>query len=107
MMNGFLQFAPPGLSLSPKFKSFIITGIFSFFLCNTLLLISSPAIAQAYQKTDSTESFTLDQCIDYAFRHQPGLNRAYINQTITKTSNAINLSGWYPQVSVGGNFTHY
>jgi outer membrane protein TolC len=107
MMNGFLQFALPGLSLSPKSKSLIITGIFSFFLCNGLLLISSAALAQSYQKSDSTESFTLDQCIDYAFKHQPGINRAYLNQIITKTTNAINVSGWYPQVSVGGNFTHY
>ena len=106
MMNGFLQFAPRGRSYLPKIKSSIIAGIF-FFLSNGLLLITTPAIAQTYQRADSTESFTLDQCIDYAFKHQPGLNRAYINQAITKTTNAINVSGWYPQVSVGGNFTHY
>jgi outer membrane protein TolC len=70
-------------------------------------LITIPASAQSYQRNDSTESFTLNQCIDYAFKHQPGLNRALIGQSITKTTNAINLSGWYPQVSLGGNFTHY
>jgi outer membrane protein TolC len=64
-------------------------------------------MAQSDQRTDSIESFTLNQCIDYAFKHQPGINRAYINQAITKTTNAINVSGWYPQASVGGNFTHY
>ena len=94
-----------GLHL-PKIKSLIIAGIF-FLLNNGLLLFTLPAIAQSYQRTDSTESFTLDQCIDYAFKHQPGLNRAYIYQAITKTTNAINVSGWYPQVSVSGNFTHY
>jgi outer membrane protein TolC len=106
MMHGFLQFAPPGRYFLPKIKSLTFTGIF-FILSNGLLLSSVPAIAQSYQRTDSTESFTLDQCIDYAFKHQPGLNRAYINQIITKTTNAINISGWYPQVSVSGNFTHY
>ncbi|HLA59154.1 MAG TPA: TolC family protein, partial [Puia sp.] len=106
MMHGFLQYALSGRSYLQKIKSLINTGIF-FFLSNGLLFITVPAIAQSYQRADSTESFTLDQCIDYAFKHQPGLNRAYINQTITKTTNAINVSGWYPQVSVGGNFTHY
>jgi len=107
MMNGFLQPALPGLPYSAKFKSYIITGIFFISLCSGLLLVSMSAISQSYQRADSTESFTLDQCIEYAFKHQPGLNRAFLNQAITKTTNDINLSGWYPQVSVGGNFTHY
>jgi outer membrane protein TolC len=105
-MNGFPYLAYPGLSDFPTFKSFMVTRILIFFLCGWFLFIM-PARAQSYQKTDSAESFTLDQCIDYAFKHQPGINRAYINQAITKATNAINVSGWYPQVSVGGNFTHY
>ena len=56
---------------------------------------------------DSSQSLTLDQCIDYAFKHQPALQRSYIGQSITKTTNAINVSGWYPQINLGGNFTHY
>ena len=106
MMNGFIQFAFPGWSFLAKIKSSIIAGIF-FLLSNGLLFIALPATAQSYQRSDSTESFTLNQCIDYAFKHQPGINKAYINQAITKTTNAINVSGWYPQASVGGNFTHY
>ena len=101
MMNGFLQPALPGLYYLPKFKSILNTGIFFFCLCSALQLITVPAMAQSYQRADSTESFTLDQCIEYAFKHQPALNRAYINQAITKTTNDINLSGWYPQVKRG------
>jgi outer membrane protein TolC len=63
--------------------------------------------AQSPSSADSLQSFTLGQCIDYAFKHQPGLYRAYLNQSITKTTNAINVSGWYPQISLVGNFTHY
>src|ERR1700755_857103 len=104
MMNGFFQPALRGLSYLPKFKSLLFTGIFFFFLCNGLLLTTIPALTQSYQRVDSTESFTLDQCIEYAFKHQPGINRAFINQSITKTTNDINLSGWYPQARFGGNF---
>jgi outer membrane protein TolC len=107
MMNGFLQPALSGHSDLPTFKSFLNTRILIFLLGSGFLLFSPAAGAQAYQRADSAESFTLDQCIDYAFKHQPGLNRAYLNQIITKTTNDINLSGWYPQVGVGGNFTHY
>ena len=63
--------------------------------------------AQNSLYVDSNQSLTLDQCIDYAFKHQPALFQSYINQSITKTTNAINLSGWYPQINLGGNFTHY
>ena len=104
----------PGQSCLQKIKSFIrkfrpslITGLFIFFMGNGWLLIPVSVMAQSFQKTDTIESFTLDQCIDYAFKHQPGLNMAIINQSITKTTNAINLSGWYPQVNLGGNLTHY
>jgi outer membrane protein TolC len=90
-----------------SFRNAFFRNIFSFFLISGFLL---PVLsrAQSYNKTDNqAESLTLDQCIDYAFKHQPALNRAYLGQSITKTTNAINLSGWYPQVSVGGNLTHY
>ncbi|HSZ35141.1 MAG TPA: TolC family protein [Puia sp.] len=63
--------------------------------------------AQNLSPSDSLQSLTLGQCIDYAFKHQPVLFQAYINQSITKANNAINLSGWWPQVNIGGNFTHY
>ncbi|NCD71119.1 TolC family protein [Mucilaginibacter agri] len=51
--------------------------------------------------------FTLKQCIDYALTHQPGLNKAIINQDIAHTTNSINLAAWLPQVNANGNFIHY
>src|ERR1035438_2033090 len=61
----------------------------------------------AQNTKDSSESLTLKQCIDYALKHQPALNQSYINQAIVKTSNAINLSGWLPQVNLNAELTHY
>jgi len=54
-----------------------------------------------------TESLTLRQCIDYAMQHQPGINKALINVDITRTTNAISLSGWLPQVNAQGTLNHY
>ena len=53
------------------------------------------------------ESLTLRQCIDYAMQHQPGINKALINVDVAKTTNAINLSGWLPQVNAQGTLNHY
>ena len=50
---------------------------------------------------------TLKQCIDYAMLHQPGLNKAIINQSIAHETNGVALSGWLPQASVSGDLLHY
>src|SRR5580700_95976 len=91
-----------------KLRSFRDVRIIIRFLSVTgLMILSLQPEAQNSLYVDSNQSLTLDQCIDYAFKHQPALFRSYINQSITKTTNAISLSGWFPQVNFGGNFTHY
>src|SRR5258708_20773746 len=69
------------------------------------LYISIVSFSQRVAPADS--ALTLTQCIDYALKHQPFINQALINETIVRTTNAINLSTWYPQVNVHGNLTHY
>src|ERR1035438_3640033 len=78
-----------------------------FFL--TAILINLPVLTypQDNFRLDSINSFTLDQCINYALGHQPALKQSIINQSIVKTSNAIDLSGWLPQLSLNGTLTHY
>ncbi|TWJ00851.1 outer membrane protein TolC [Mucilaginibacter frigoritolerans] len=56
--------------------------------------------------TGKVQYFTLKQCIDYALQHQPGLNIALINVDVAKTTNAISLSGWLPQVNASGDLIH-
>lgn len=75
----------------------------------TAILINLPTLtySQEYFPLDSVNSFTLEQCINYALKHQPVLNQSIINQSIVKTGNAINLSGWLPQLSINGTLTHY
>ena len=63
--------------------------------------------SQNNYKSDSTKFFTLDQCIRYALQYQPGLNQSLVNTAIAKATNAINLSGWFPQLNLTGNMVHY
>jgi len=74
-----------------------------------LLFICCCVSSNSYSQNtnDSTQSFTLKQCIDYALKNQPALQQAVINVSIAHATNAINLSGWLPQVGVTGNLTHY
>ena len=63
--------------------------------------------SQNNYRSDSTQFFTLDQCIRYALQYQPGLNQSLVNTAIAKATNAINLSGWFPQLNLSGSMVHY
>ena len=79
-----------------------------FCIISGFLIIFFSANAQTTAKdADTTEFLTLKQCIDYALIHQPALNRSLLNISIAKETNAVNLSGFFPQVSIEGTFTHY
>ena len=78
-----------------------------FFLTSILINLPTLTYTQDNFPSDSVNSFTLQQCIKFALEHQPVLNQSIINQSIVKTSNAINLSGWLPQLSLSGSFIHY
>ncbi|MDB5006772.1 MAG: oprM 3, partial [Mucilaginibacter sp.] len=71
---------------------------------NSLLL---PVVVRDTGKNSSDQYLTLKQCIDYALIHQPFINEANINVDVAKTTNAISLAGWLPQVNSSGTLTHY
>src|SRR5579885_1382616 len=54
--------------------------------------VNSSANAQG----DTVHAFTLDQCVEYALKHQPRLNQALIGVDIARVTNSINLAGWLP-----------
>jgi outer membrane protein TolC len=72
-----------------------------------LINISFCAYSQNSHKSDTIQTLTLGQCIDYAMQHQPALNQSLINLTIAKINNRISLSGWLPQLNLSGNLLHY
>ncbi len=74
---------------------------------SVLINISVCSYSQKSNKPDSLQIFTLAQCIDFAFQHQPALNQSLINLNIAKITNRINLSGWLPQLNLSGNLLHY
>jgi outer membrane protein TolC len=89
-----------------RIRAMKISRIIQLFLF-VFLIIPFRTLAQGGQAADTTPYLTLPQCIGYALQHQPGLNQALLNVAITRATNAISLSGWYPQVNVNGNLTHY
>jgi outer membrane protein TolC len=84
----------------------VVTQIKRFMMGTlTLSTLSIAALSQPANTADS--AMTLDQCVDYALKHQPFINMAVVNIAIARTTNSINLAGWLPQVNLTANLTHY
>jgi len=83
------------------------SGARAFALVIILVFVSLHVCAQNDHIGYAVDNLSLQQCIDYAMVHQPALNQSLINVSIAKVNNAINLSGWYPQVNAAGSITHY
>jgi outer membrane protein TolC len=71
------------------------------------LIVGTSCFAQAPNINNTSDYLTLDQCIDYALHNQPVLKQSVLNLSVTKTNNAINISGWLPQVGVSATYMHY
>ena len=80
--------------------------LYRIFICIIFASCSFPTYVNA-QDSNAHDYMTLQQCIDYALVHQPAVNAANIGVSIARATNAINLSGWLPQVNASGNLTHY
>ena len=78
-----------------------------FLFIAVVLTIPLCSYSQNHHRADSTQFFTLEQCIRYALQYQPGVNQSFVNTAIAKATNAINLSGWFPQLNLSGNMVHY
>ena len=75
------------------------------FFCTGMSAASSQT---TYDSTQSSiETLTLEECLNYALKHQPAINQSLIGISIAKTTNTINLSGWLPQANLSGNLIHY
>jgi outer membrane protein TolC len=80
-------------------RLFLFTAIF--------VQVPTCTYSQNNYKPDSTQFFSLEQCIHYALQHQPGLNQSLLNTDIAKATNIINLSGWLPQLNLSGTMIRY
>jgi outer membrane protein TolC len=81
--------------------------ITSCFFMISFILGSVKCLGQNSNPTDSSQGLTLQQCIEYALKHQPAFHQSLINQSIVKSTNSIALAGWRPQVNINGALTHY
>jgi outer membrane protein TolC len=81
-----------------------------FFSIGLLLWLLAPAGLRGQNfETDSTglQSLTLEDCINYALEHQPRVHQSNIDIAVARTTNAINIASFLPQVNAAAGYTQY
>lgn len=70
-----------------------------------LLLTLSSIPGKAQQHTDPT-TMSLEQCLQYAYEHNPGLQQSQLDRQIVEHGIKSKLADWYPQLRFDYNLQH-
>lgn len=63
--------------------------------------------AQSNASDSLSSAATLEECIQYALRHQVDVRQAQLDEQITDRTIKSRLADWYPQVGFNYNIQHY
>lgn len=82
------------------------SSVFSRLLRSLFLL--TPFFGNAQQSAHDTSliNATIENCIQYAIKHNPDITFAKANEEITDAAIRIKLADWYPQVNLNYNLQH-
>ncbi|PSK92036.1 TolC family protein [Taibaiella chishuiensis] len=58
------------------------------------------------QQRDSTLNLTLDQCLQFAYQHNPTLQQSLLDKQITEQGIHSRLADWFPQINFDYNIQH-
>jgi outer membrane protein len=76
-------------------------------IASLILLITTSSRLQAQTATDTGAALSLDDCIRFAYKHNPGLQQTLLDRDITEHGIRSRLADWYPQISFDYNIQHY
>ncbi len=65
-------------------------------------------LVKGQQKQDSIlTDATLEQCVQYALKHQPDVNKSLLDEQIVNAEIKSRLADWYPQINLDYTLQHY
>lgn len=73
-----------------------------------IILIFFSIIIKAQTETDTLlQKATLQDCVQYALKHQPSVQRSLLNEQIVNQEIKSKLAEWFPQIDLNFNVQHY
>ncbi len=71
-----------------------------------LVVLATPFIF-CQSKITPLQNADLNDCVQYALKHQPALQQSLLNEKITEHQVNSKLADWYPQLNFDYNIQHY
>jgi len=76
-------------------------------VCVIFLMLASSLAAQSQTVKDSVmQQASLQDCIQYALKHQPALQQALLDEEITERQIKGRLADWYPQIDLNYSYQY-
>ncbi|MEP6747241.1 MAG: TolC family protein [Bacteroidota bacterium] len=73
---------------------------------SVVFLLSIVSVSQGQNGDSLLQSASLQNCVQYAIRHQPMIQQALLDEEITERQIRIKLADWYPQLNFNYNYQH-
>ncbi len=89
----------------PMGLQYYMRRIIGIFLALSLILASIHTSAQSVNDS-MLQDASLQNCIQYALRHQPSLQQSLLDEEITERQIKTKLADWYPQLNFNYNLQH-
>jgi len=70
------------------------------------LLLGLISVSNAQTSDSLLQSASLQNCVQYAIKHQPLIQQSLLDEEITEKQIRIKLADWYPQLSFNYNIQH-
>lgn len=77
-----------------------------FFKLFLIFLVTTCGLIAQNNNNESINTFTLDECIEYALQNNAIINNSVLNEEYTETTINSKLSEWYPQLGLTFNYQH-
>src|ERR1043165_6236748 len=71
-----------------------------------IFLVAAVSVAQAQTSDSLLPSASLQNCVQYAIKHQPLIQQSLLDEEITEKQIRIKLADWYPQLNFNYNYQH-
>jgi len=71
-----------------------------------IFLVAAVSVAQAQTSDSLLQSASLQNCVQYAIKHQPLIQQSLLDEEITEKQIRIKLADWYPQLNFNYNYQH-
>jgi len=94
--------------MPPCLEPFLLDNAFTMMKQYLILFLITISAAQSFSQANDSllQAASLQNCVQYALKHQPLVQQSVLDEEITERQIRIRLADWYPQLNFNYNIQH-